>query len=198
MNTTILVAAEGSREDLEPGFDRVRRFVAESEERFSRFRETSELTALNRSVGQWFEASGALFSLLQEAVDAFHLTSGLFDPTILGALKAAGYDRSMDEIRRVASLPGPLDFPAPSLDFDSVILDPARHALWMPEGMQIDLGGIAKGWIARARPGSWLNSPMQARSVRAVTWCFLVSRKENRPGKYRWKTRAIRPGFWRW
>ncbi len=148
MTTTILVAAEGGRSDLEPGFTQVRRFVAESEQRFSRFRETSELTALNRSAGRWFEASEALFFLVQEAGEAFRLTGGLFDPTILGALKIAGYDRSMDEIRQSTSLPGPMDFPAPSLDFAAVRLDPGRHALWMPDGMQIDLGGIAKGWIA--------------------------------------------------
>jgi len=45
MNTTILVAAEGRWNDLERGFTQVRNLIEESEQRFSRFRETSELTA---------------------------------------------------------------------------------------------------------------------------------------------------------
>jgi len=51
MNTIIQVAAEGSRDDLEPGFKQVRRFIAECEARFSRFRADSELCQLNLSAG---------------------------------------------------------------------------------------------------------------------------------------------------
>ena len=49
MNTVVQAAAEGDLEDLRPGFERVRQFVEQSEERFSRFRRTSELTRLNCS-----------------------------------------------------------------------------------------------------------------------------------------------------
>ena len=105
MNTTILVAAEGNRRDLEHGFKQVRKLIEESEQRFSRFREMSELTALNHSAGRWFEASAEMFSLLEAAKEAYRLTTGLFDPTILNALKVSGYDRSMDEIRLLDSVP---------------------------------------------------------------------------------------------
>ncbi len=37
MNTTVQVAAEGQNHGLKEGFAEVRRFVAESEQRFSRF-----------------------------------------------------------------------------------------------------------------------------------------------------------------
>ncbi len=148
MNTTIQIAAEGEREALEPGFALVRRFVEEAEQRFSRFRDTSELSALNRAAGQWFPASDAMFSLLEEAMEAHQRTSGLFDPTVLSALKSVGYDRSMDDIRSLDSMPVHFNYAILSPGFDFVELDTARRAVWMPRDMQIDLGGIAKGWIA--------------------------------------------------
>jgi len=148
MNTTVLVAAEGHRKALKPGFDCVRHLVAASEQRFSRFRATSELAFLNRAAGKPFEVSEEMFSLLEAAVDLHHRTEGLFDPAVLGALEAAGYDRSMDEIRRAGCSPVAPGGPAPSPGFDRVELDLERRQVWMPPGMQIDLGGIAKGWIA--------------------------------------------------
>jgi thiamine biosynthesis lipoprotein len=121
MNTAIQVAAEGNRSDLWEGFKQVRRFITECEARFSRFIPSSELCQLNRSAGTWFQASTNMFELLTEALQLYKMTNGLFDPSILEALRKAGYDRSMDEV---------------------------REAIFLPAGMQIDLGGIAKGWIA--------------------------------------------------
>ena len=148
MNTTILVAAEGRWHDLEQGFTQVRKLIAESEQRFSRFRETSELTALNHSAGRWFEASPEMFSLLEDAKEVYQSTKGLFDPTILNALMVSGYDRSMDEIRQFDLVPENPSYSAFSPQFDFAELDPGKKAIWMPPGMQLDLGGIAKGWIA--------------------------------------------------
>jgi len=148
MNTTILVAAEGKRRDLYPGFARVRRWVASSEQRFSRFLETSELSALNRSAGNWFTASKDLFSLLEEAALVHRDTQGLFDPSILNALKYSGYNRSMDEIRKMTSVPLEFDRPTQPTRFSQIRLDSDRRSVWMPPEMQLDLGGIAKGWIA--------------------------------------------------
>ena len=166
MNTSILVAAEGTWQDLDPGFDRVRRLVAESEQRFSRFLETSELSALNRSAGNWFDASEDLFSMLQEAASVHEDTQGLFDPAILNALKYSGYNRSMDEIRQMTSIPLEMDRPTRSPHFSQIKLDPDSRSVWMPAGMQLDLGGIAKGWIA-ARAAELLTEYTDAGAVSA-------------------------------
>jgi len=148
MNTTIQVAAEGSRNELEPGFGEVRRFIAACEARFSRFRQDSELSRLNRSAGTWFQASAEMFDLVQEALELYHLTGGLFDPSILKALQRAGYDRSMDIIQTSGPRSAlPLYQPTTS-SLGQVGLDPDNTAIFLPPGVQIDLGGIAKGWIA--------------------------------------------------
>ena len=148
MNTTVQVAAEGSTERLRPGFEIVRRYVAESERRFSRFLEASELSQLNRSAGQWFKASPELLGLVQESLTWYDLTFGLFDPSLLGALRQVGYDRSMTELREgpaLASVPA-MEWMRPR--FADTLVDLERQQILLPEGVQLDLGGIAKGWVA--------------------------------------------------
>jgi thiamine biosynthesis lipoprotein len=126
----------------------VRQFFADSERRFSRFRQDSELSRLNRAAGSWFQASPELFEVVQEALDLHRLTGGLFDPSILNALQRAGYDRSMDEIKALSAIPvvEPEKWVRPQ--FGKTQLAAKRSAICLPKGVQIDLGGIAKGWTA--------------------------------------------------
>jgi thiamine biosynthesis lipoprotein len=148
MNTTILVAAEGTADSLRPGFETVRRYVAEAERRFSRFREDSELSLLNRASGQWFQASPELFGLVQEAQTWYRVTSGLFDPSLLPALRQIGYDRSLTD-RRLR--PAPAASPVTKWTrprFEEMLVDLDRQRILLPRGVELDLGGIAKGWIA--------------------------------------------------
>lgn len=146
MNTHIMLVAEGEQEEIARGFKSARDYIVAREAQFTRFHETSELSALNRSAGTWFNASPELFALMQEAY-ALHLeTNGLFHPAVLRALEHAGYDASMEIVRgRVnAERADTVEF----ADFRAVSFLEAQRAIWMPEGMRVDLGGIAKGWIA--------------------------------------------------
>ena len=89
MNTDILLAAEGAGDQLKRGFAQAQQFIQDGEKRFTRFSEYSELSALNRSAGQRFEASPELFSVVALARRFFHLTRGLFDPSILPDLTSS-------------------------------------------------------------------------------------------------------------
>jgi thiamine biosynthesis lipoprotein len=157
MNSEIVLMAEGYPLKTVEGFEAAESFIHTSEQRFTRFSEYSELAHLNHSSGSWFKASPDLFELIQEALVYFHKTGGLFDPTILPDLRRAGYDRSMDELRRISSSSSILSNSDPSPggqsmsslpSFDSIRLDADTSSILMPIGMQIDLGGLAKGWIA--------------------------------------------------
>ena len=148
MSTTLLVAAEGPSESLRQGFELVRRYVAEAEQRFSRFRDSSELSQLNRAAGQWFDASPELFGLVQEARTWHTLTSGLFDPSLLNALKQVGYDRSFAELGEVSEQAALAEAGWIRPPFAETQVDPEGNRILLPEGVQLDLGGVAKGWIA--------------------------------------------------
>lgn len=146
MNTAVMLAAEG--EGAVPGMYAAKAFIDECEQRFSRFLPASELSDLNRSAGEWIHVSEDLMDLLQLSMKYHQETNGLFDPSILTDLKHAGYDRSMDAIR--ASGASALAHSAkrtPRPAFREIRVDSANHRVCLPRGLEIDLGGIAKGWI---------------------------------------------------
>ena len=149
MNTDVLMVADGFPARIAEGFKEAQQFIQASEGRFSRFSEQSELSELNRSAGTPFQASPDLFSVIALAQQFFHQTRGLFDPSILPDLRRVGYDRSMDLLQQQGSAPlleSLLADENPS--FSEMELDEARGMILLPPGMALDLGGIAKGWIA--------------------------------------------------
>lgn len=174
MNSDIVLVAEGELSQVEAGLVAAQNFVDASEKRFTRFSEHSELSALNRSAGSWFQASPDLFEVVREALFYFHKTNGLFDPSILPSLKNTGYVHSMDEIRRVESVPQPARHLQASVStFASVELDETNSSIRLPADLQIDLGGIAKGWIAE-RAAHLLSQYASACAVNAGGDMFLV------------------------
>lgn len=61
------------------------------DERFSRFKETSELHKLNTSNGTWCSVSLEMFQVLQKCVVLAKETDGSFDPSVGGILASYGY-----------------------------------------------------------------------------------------------------------
>lgn len=117
---------------------------AREEERFSRFRETSELTRVNRKAGRWVDVSPRFEELGRLAIAQAEATGGLFDPTVLDAVIAAGYDRDFDEI-----MAGARDALHPSRPCGRwTEIEISHGAIRVPEGVGLDLGGIAKGFTA--------------------------------------------------
>jgi thiamine biosynthesis lipoprotein len=124
--------------------------IEQLEARWSRFRPTSELCRLNAAAGAPVIVSPETLALVEHAVDAWHSTGGLYDPTILAALEAAGYDRSFESLDRDADrdasdTPGPT---APAPGCAGVVLDRVVRAVRLPLGVTLDLGGIGKGYAA--------------------------------------------------
>ena len=158
MNTDITLAAEGESSRVEQGFEKTREFIEASEHRFTRFTEDSELSQLNHAAGSWFHASPEMTFVVFLAQQYVEQTNGLFNPSILADLELVGYDRSMDLIRAQDALLPPVRFesgPHPStssgqrlLPMEGLRIHPEENLIYLPEGMRLDLGGIAKGWIA--------------------------------------------------
>ncbi|MBI3647213.1 MAG: FAD:protein FMN transferase [Actinobacteria bacterium] len=115
---------------------------AREDRRFSRFRPDSELSRVNAARGHEIQVSEPFAALLAEAIEAARRTGGLFDPTVLNALVAAGYDRDFDEL--LAGARGALNPPVACGRWDEIALSGDRVRL--PGDVAIDLGGIAKGW----------------------------------------------------
>ncbi len=147
MNTSVVMAAEG-HDWAVTGLQETRKFIEQCELRFSRFLPDSELSQLNRSAGDWFAVSDDLMDMLLHSLSYYKETNGLFDPSILPDLKRVGYDKSMDDIHTGGATSNPIVSvrdARPALD--KIEFDQRWKRVRLPRGMEIDLGGIAKGWI---------------------------------------------------
>jgi thiamine biosynthesis lipoprotein len=143
MGTTVTVLGPGGSPDaFEAAVGRIERRFAAEDRRFSRFRADSELTAVNEAAGSWTKVSGGFARVADLALEGARRTGGLFDPTVLPALAAWGYDRDFDSIRRRATV-GEVRPPRCGRWAEIEVADDRLH---LPEGVALDFGGIAKGW----------------------------------------------------
>lgn len=114
----------------------------------SRFRPDSELSRLNASAGREATVGPLLLHVVETAVSAARATDGLFDPTLLRPLVAAGYDRTFEDV--------PADGPDGGVDpgcaggWRQVTVDRRRGTVTLPAGAGVDVGGIAKGMAVDA------------------------------------------------
>ena len=110
----------------------------------SRFRDDSELTALNRSGGHPFEASPLLAEALAVALRAAELTGGDVDPTIGRAMTGLGWDCDFSIL---VSRTERVRFEVvPAAGWRSIAIDDGT--VEMPVGVEIDLGATAKAFAA--------------------------------------------------
>ncbi len=111
----------------------------------SRFRDDSEISAVNAADRQPVHVSDLLLDAVSEALRAARLTDGDVDPTVGGALVALGYDRDFASIGargapelRVVSVPG----------WQTVRVDRDASTVQAARGVTIDLGATAKALAA--------------------------------------------------
>jgi thiamine biosynthesis lipoprotein len=142
MGTTCEVVLVGGTAALH---ERARLRVEELESAWSRFRADSEITRLNQRAGETTRLSADSFLLVARGVAAWHLTGGRYDPTVLAALEAAGYDRSFEQIN-ATDAPVSQVMPAPGCA--DILLDGNLNTVFMPPGVGFDPGGIGKGMAA--------------------------------------------------
>ncbi len=120
-----------------------RREIETCEQVLSRFLAGSDLSRLNRAAGEWLTVDERLITALRSALRFRQETRGIFDPTILPALVALGYDRSFEQLK--ADRPGSNNDWRPGA---SVEVDTALSRARVEKGAAVDLGGLGKGFAA--------------------------------------------------
>lgn len=106
----------------------------------SRFRADSEITAVNRGQGHWVRVSDYFLQVLEAALTAAELTDGLVDPCVGAFVDAAGYRHWRD------GSPVP-QAPSEGGCWRDVAVR-ADGLVRVPAGTQLDVGAVAKGWLA--------------------------------------------------
>jgi FAD:protein FMN transferase len=112
----------------------------------SRFRDDSELSALNAAAGSEARVGPLLMEAVSAAIRAARLTDGDVDPTIGKALIALGYDRDFAAIDEAGARPGVAIASVPG--WRTVQLDAERSTIRVPRGVRLDLGATAKALAA--------------------------------------------------
>ncbi len=142
--------------------------LADLERRWSRFLPESDVSRLNRHAGRAIPVAPDTVLLVERAVEAWRLTRGSFDPTVLGAVVGAGYDRSFEELigrpgghgadrRAHAEARHPSSWRPPTASACGAITWD-RVLVTLPAGVGFDPGGIGKGLAADLVAGDVLSA----------------------------------------
>ena len=142
------VVAVSDPDALAPAREAVEDVVARFDAACSRFRDDSELIALNAASGAPVEVSPLLLEAVEASLRAARITDGDVDPTVGEALIALGYDRDFEAIGAsgapatatvsIASVPG----------WQTVTVDRAAGTVTTARGVVLDLGATAKALAA--------------------------------------------------
>jgi len=155
----LLIGQPLLRDALSPALaaERERAYVEDFAARLSRFREDSELTALNRDSRSRVPASALLRTAVRAGIWAAERSGGLVDPTLAGELERIGYARSLDGCEPVplseALASAPVRRPAKprtAARWKQIVVEDDAGRLARPASVMIDTGGTGKGLCADA------------------------------------------------
>jgi len=143
--------AQPRRPDLASLISRGVDRIAQLEARWSRFLPNSEVSRCNSTRGIPVDVSADTRSLVRHAIHGWRETNGAYDPTILDALIANGYDRSYEELLEdmLEDMLEPVagqSVPAPGCN--GIEIDDEIGTVTLPVGTGFDPGGLGKGLAA--------------------------------------------------
>lgn len=140
MNTTMNITAYGA--NAKDAITKSISYINALEADISRTRETSDIYAVNHAEGKTVTVSEQTADVLRNALELAQETEGYFDPTIapLSDLWGIGTEDAAVPTQEE------IDAVLPLVDDTRVKLDGTEVTI--PADMQIDLGGIGKGYAA--------------------------------------------------
>lgn len=109
---------------------------------FSATTEGSDVSRLNAAAGEPVTVDAETFSLIQQAVALGASTDGALDITLYPLSKAWGFPTQEYAIPDEATIQALLAH----VDSSQIVLDEAASTVQLPEGMELDLGAVAKGY----------------------------------------------------
>jgi thiamine biosynthesis lipoprotein len=151
---TVVVADADRPGDAGAAAAMVKRALLDWHHRFSRFEAGSEISALNADARHTVPVSPLLRALVVAAVQGARQTGGLFDPTLGAAIARAGYASSWKgtgiplEVALSLAPPRAPAAPDPADRWCRITVDSRQGVVRRRPGIEVDLGGIAKGVFA--------------------------------------------------
>lgn len=132
-------------EQLDEALVAVRDLAIEFEMNLSRTRPDSEVSRLNDARGEWVELSERTYDLVEKSRSYCEASGGVFDVTMGSVTPLWDFHNAKVPSREA------LDEALKHVGWKMIECDPARRAVRLADPVaRIDLGGIAKGYIADA------------------------------------------------
>jgi FAD:protein FMN transferase len=145
MGTSIEVEAYGGHDTLRrAAIDEAFGAIAEVDRLMSNYREDSELSRINRLAAQEsVSVSDPMLSILEAAQEVSAKSQGGFDATVGPLVRLWGFHDKNPHLPTTAELVAV----RPLVDYHNLLVDHHAHSVrFARPGMEIDLGGIAKGF----------------------------------------------------
>ncbi|HUI72416.1 MAG TPA: FAD:protein FMN transferase [Spirochaetia bacterium] len=139
---TITLYDHPTRQTLDACFQRLREIHA----RMSVGVPGSELDAIAAAAGKTpVRVTDDVLSVTEKALQLAHLSDGLFDPTVGPLIKVWKINQDHPEVPKPADIASARRL----VDWRDVVLDPTAKTIFLKRmGMQLDLGGLVKGYAA--------------------------------------------------
>jgi FAD:protein FMN transferase len=147
---------------LDQAFEEVRRL----DHLLSNYRPASEWSQVNKFAAQRpVEVSEEVFALLSACMDYSRRSEGAFDISVGPLMKLWGFYRGTGRLPHKAELMGALA----RIGYKNVILDPAKRTVrFAREGVELDPGGIGKGYAVDRMIGVLKSAGIQSALVSAA------------------------------
>lgn len=112
------------------------------DELFSTTADGGDIRRINEAGGEFVEVDAETLAVLRLALDCAALTNGCFDPTIYPVVRLYGFTTDSFRVAGDAEIAAALE----TVDYANIEIDGSRVRTL--NGAKIDLGGIAKGYLA--------------------------------------------------
>lgn len=141
--TVVSPSKERAREAIDAGFDEIRKL----ETLLNYFSPDSELSGINRAAGiSAVRVSKETAEILAKTIGISGATGGAFDPSVAPVIKLWKFSKGTsgnavpsDDIIKEALR---------HIDYRKIVINDAQEVFLPEKGMEMDLGGIAKGYAA--------------------------------------------------
>ena len=132
--------------EIEEIAEKATKLMRQFEEKLSFFYESREVSSINENASNGFiKISNDTFEILKKSIYYSKLTNGIFDITIAPLVKAWAINSDNPTILSKEKIDELIDL----VDYEDVILNKNNSTVMLlRKNQKIDLGGIAKGYIA--------------------------------------------------
>ena len=148
MGTWAEISLYGDKKNTDKALGIIQNIFNEVNDTCSRFKKDSELSELNRTAAERpFKCDDMLWDVLIKSKFFYELSDGAFDVTITPLMELWGFFRKQDKIPTHSQIKKALE----KVGLNKVVFNKKDHSIYFKtKGIQIDLGGIAKGYAVDA------------------------------------------------